>query len=157
MQQSTTQTQRLTKAPLPCHYRVADHREAWARILPGLEKLHAMYPDQDWSITDIRKMLDRDVALLLTDDADETAFAIVVLDDYPYADGERELFVYLLWHKGGDVIARYQAHLEAFALMSGANHIRFFTRRPAFLRVANRVGYRLRGIEFVKELHHGRR
>jgi hypothetical protein len=155
MQPSTSPTQQRIEHALACRYRVADHREAWPRILPGLEKLHSQYVEQDWDIEGIRTMLDEDRALLLTDDNDDSAFAVVRLDDYVYNPDEKELYVYLLWHKGGDVIERYQPHLDFFALRCGAKFIRFYSRRPAFLRVAKRAGYQPRGIEYVKELSHG--
>jgi len=157
MQPSISQTPRQTDRRLACHYRIADHREVWERVLPGLERLYEMHEHQDWNIESVRKMLDDDLAMLLTDDADPSAFAVVILQPHPYAENENELFVYLLWHKGGDVIARYQPHLDAFATMIGAKHIRFFSRRLAFLRVAARTGYVMRSIEYSKELSHGRR
>jgi hypothetical protein len=137
-----------------CH--MPDHREVWPDILPGLEKLEAMYSDRDWSIDGVRLMLDEGRAVLIVDRADPTAFAIVRFDDYPYIAGDTELFIYLVWHQGGDAIARFQAHLEMFAHHGGAQHLRFYTRRPAFLRVAERAGYQMRGIEFVKEIPHVR-
>lgn len=155
MPHSTTPTQQRIERVLACRYRIADHREAWSRILPGLEKLHSQYVEQDWDIPGIRSMLDDDHAILLTDDNDDTAFAVVRLDDYVYNPDEKELYIYLLWHKGGDVIERYQPHLEFFALLGGAKYLRFYSRRPAFLRVAKSAGYQPRGIEYVKELSHG--
>lgn len=155
MQPSTTPTPHRIERTLACRYRIADHREAWARVLPGLEELHKQYPDQDWDIDGIRLMLDEERALLLTDDNEPGAFAVVRFDDYAYNPDERELYVFLLWHQGGDVIERYQPHLEFFALRGGARFIRFYSRRPAFLRVALRTGYQPRGIEYVKELSHG--
>jgi hypothetical protein len=133
-----------------------NHREVWADIRPGLENLAAMYPDNDWSIAGVRLMLDEGRAVLIVDRSDPTGFAIVRFDDYPYHEGETELFVYLVWHRGGEAIARFQSHLEMFAYLGGAQHMRFYTRRPAFLRVAERAGYQMRGIEFVKEIAHVR-
>lgn len=133
-----------------------DHREVWGDILPGLQRLAAMYADPDWSIDDVRKMLDEGRAVLLTDRSDPSAFAIVRFDDYPYRAGDTELFVYLVWHQGGDAIARFQPHLEMFAHLGGAKHMRFWSRRRAFLRVAEREGYRPHSIEYVKEIPHVR-
>jgi len=129
-----------------------DHREVWPNILPGLEALHAMHPEQDWDIAGVRKLLDNDLAVLLVDAADPAAFFIVRFDQSPYHDGEIELFIYLAWNQGGDAQARLHPHLEMFARMGGARHIRFYSRRQAFLRVAPRLGYELRGIEYAKEL-----
>jgi hypothetical protein len=157
MQQSTTLNPRQTDRLADCRFRLADHRVVWPRVLPGLETLHAMHDEQEWTVASVRKMLDNDLAMLLTDDDDPAAFAVVILQPYPYAEKASELFVYLLWHQGGDVIMRYQPHLEAFAAKIGAKYIRFYSRRAAFLRVASRVGYKMRGIEYAKELHHGRR
>jgi hypothetical protein len=155
MPHSTTPTPLRIERALACRYRIADHREAWPRILPGLEKLHAQYVEQDWDIEGIRLMLDEERALLLTDDNEPGAFAVVRFDEYAYNPEEMELYVFLLWHKGGDVIERYQPHLDFFALRGGAKYLRFYSRRPAFLRVAKRAGYQPRGIEYVKELSHG--
>ena len=155
MQPSTTPTPQQIEHALACRYRIADHREAWSRILPGLEELHRQHAEQNWTIDGVRDMLDEDLALMLTDDNDPSAFAIVRFDNYAYSDDEKELYVFLLWHQGGDVIERYQPHLEFFALRGGAKFIRFFSQRPAFLRVAKRAGYQPHGIEYVKELSHG--
>ena len=73
MPHSTSQTPLRIERALACRYSVADHREAWPRILPGLEKLHRQYEEQDWDIAGIRTMLDEDRALLLTDDTDPSA------------------------------------------------------------------------------------
>jgi len=156
MQHSTTQTRPLTDYVTPERCYAPDHRDVWADILPGLEKLHAMYPDNDWTIERVRQMLDDGRAILLVDRAEPSAFAVVRFDDYPYREGETELFVYLVWHQGGEAIARFQAHLEMFAHFGGAQHMRFYSRRPAFLRVAERAGYQMRGIEYVKEIPHVR-
>lgn len=156
MQACTTPTAPQTNAAMASRFHMPDHREVWADILPGLEKLSSMYPDNDWSIDGVRLMLDDDRAVLLVDRADPTAFAIVRFDDYPYLKGATELFVFLVWHQGGDAIPRFQSHLEMFAHLGGAQHMRFYSRRPAFLRVAERAGYQLRGIEFVKEIPHVR-
>ena len=137
-------------------YHCPDHREVWADILPGLEELSAMYADQDWDIEGVRQMLDEQRAVLLVDSADPSAFAIVRFDAYPYREGETELFVYLVWHQGGDAFLRFQPHLEMFARLGEARYMRFYSRRAAFLRVATRAGYELRGIEYAKELSHVR-
>lgn len=155
MPHSTSATQRRIERVLGVRYRIADHRDVWARIVPGLQKLHAQFSEQDWDIEGIRTMLDEDRALLLTDDNDPSAFAIVRFDDYAYNPNEKELYIFLLWHKGGDVIERYQPHLDFFATRGGAKYLRFYSRRPAFLRVAKRAGYQPRGIEYVKELSNG--
>lgn len=155
MQPCTTQTAPQINAVLAARYHMPDHRLVWPQILPGLQALAAMFEDQDWDIDGIRRMLDEDQAVLLVDDADPTGFAVVRFDDYPYRKGERELFVYLVWHQGGNAILRFQPHLEMFAQLGGAQFMRFYSRRPAFLRVATRAGYELRGIEYAKELSHG--
>ena len=156
MQPCTTQKPTQIDAVLSATYHMPDHRRVWNDILPGLEALAAMHPDQDWDIEGVRHLLDTDQAILLVDNHDRSAFAIVRFDSYPYRDGKRELFVYLVWHQGGDAVDRFQPHLEAFAKLGDATYMRFYSRRPAFLRVATRIGYQLRGIEYVKELHHGR-
>jgi len=155
MQLSTTQTQQRIDAIFRCRYRVADHREEWARILPGLEALHAQDPQQDWDIDGIRAQLDEEMAFLLIDEDMPGAFVVARFDEYPYIRGEKELYIYLLWHEGRDVIDRFQPHLEVFAARNGAKYMRFYSQRPAFLRVAQREGYKVRGVEYVKELHHG--
>ena len=156
MQACTTLTPPLTERVMSARLHMPDHRDVWADILPGLEELASMYCDQDWSIDSVRLMLDENRAVLLVDRDEPSAFAIARFDDYPYIAGDTELFVYLVWHEGGDAIARFQPHLEMFAHFGGAQHMRFYTRRPAFLRVAERAGYQLRGIEFVKEIPHVR-
>lgn len=135
-----------------CRLILADHRELWSRILPGLEKLRAMNLTNDWSIEGLRKMLDEDLVMLLTDECESGAFAIVYIDVAKYEKTEKELFIYMVWHQGGDAIARYQPHFEVFAKHHGAKYIRFYSPRRAFLRVARRIGYQPRAIEFVKEL-----
>jgi hypothetical protein len=134
------------------HYYVASYREAWGSILPGLKKLQAMYADPDWSLDGIQEMLDDEDVFLLVDRVDPSAFAIVRFAPYPYSAEDVELFVYLVWHQGGDAIGRFQPHLETFARLGGAKHMRFWSRRRAFLRVAKQHGYSMRSIEYVKEL-----
>jgi hypothetical protein len=154
MQVCTTPTAPQIDAVLAARYHIADHREVWGQVLPGIESLFAMHPDQDWSIAGLREMLDEDRAFLLVDDADPTAFVIVRFSAYPYSADDIELFVLLAWHQGGDAIDRFQPHLEMFARSGNAKHMRFYSRRPAFLRVAQRHGYQMRGIEYVKEIDH---
>jgi hypothetical protein len=156
MQASITQTQQQIERAMMARCHAPDHREVWADILPGLQSLAAMYEDPDWSIDGVRLMLDEGRAVLLVDRAEPSAFAVVRFDDYPYCAGETELFVYLVWHQGGDAIARFQPHLEMFAHLGGAQHMRFMSRRRAFLRVAEREGYRMHSIEYVKEIPHVR-
>jgi hypothetical protein len=152
MQLSTTQTRQRIDRVLACRYHLADHREEWSRILPGLEKLHAMGLSEDWSIESLRKMLDEDLAMILMDDKDPCGFAVVYVDTAKYDKKAKELFIYMVWHQGGDAIARFQPHLDQFAAHCGAKYIRFYSPRRAFLRVAKRIGYQPRAIEYVKEL-----
>jgi hypothetical protein len=135
---------------------LADHREVWPRILPGLETLHALSATQDWDIASIRQLLDEGRAFLLTDEADDRAFAVCRVDVFPYDTDDLELFVYLVWHQGGDAIARFQPHIEQVARTAGANHIRFYSPRRGMLRAAMRVGYVARAVEYIKELSDGR-
>ena len=155
MQLSTTPKAPQIDAVLGARYAIADHREVWERVLPGLEEMHAIHRQQDWDIAGIRQMLDEDTALLLVDEADASNFAVVRFDDYPYVPGDKELYIFLVWHQGGDAITRFQPHLEVFARLGGARHIRFYSQRRAFLRVAQSFGYQPRSIEYVKELDHG--
>lgn len=155
MQPCTTQTATPINPAFAAGYHIADHCAVWSDIAPGLDALHEMHPDQDWSPIDVRRMLDEDLAVLLVDDDDPTAFAIVYFGKYPYIEDRTELNVFLVWHKGGDAIERFQPHLEVFAQLGGAQHMRFYSRRAAFIRVAQRAGYELHGLEFVKELRHG--
>ena len=154
MQASTTLTAPQIEAVLSASYRIANPREAWPQILPGLEKLAAQHPDNDWTIDGVREMLDDLDTFLLVDNDDPTGFAVVRFRPYPYNGEDIELFVYVAWHEGGDAIARFQPHFEEFARLGGAQYMRFYSRRPAWLRVAQRIGYQLRGIEYVKELPH---
>lgn len=135
---------------------LADHREAWPRILPGLQALHGLSATQDWDVPSIRMMLDKDRAFLLTDAAEPSAFAICVIDAFPYDIAEKELFIYLVWHPGADAIARFQPHLEQLARTAGAKHIRFYSPRPGMLRAALHAGYVTRAVEYIKELSDGR-
>jgi len=152
MQPCTTPKARQIEAIAAVRYHIADHREVWSRILPGLEEMHALHPEQNWDIDGVREMLDDDTALLLVEDEETSSFAVVRFDDYPYKPDEKELFVYLVWHQGGDAITRYQPHFEAFARLAGARHIRFHSQRRAFMRLAQRFGYRPQSVEYVKEL-----
>jgi len=154
MQACTTPNQQQIDRVAPARFYVPNHRAVWADILPGLEQLASMYSDKDWSIDGVRHMLDKDRAALLVDREDASAFAIVRFDDYPYIEGDIELFVYLVWHKGGDAIARFQPHLEIYAQLGGAKYMRFYTRRRGFIRVAQRAGYLPHNIEYVKEIPH---
>lgn len=135
---------------------LADHREVWPRILPGLEELHGISVTQDWDIASIRKMLDDERAFLLTDEADPSAFAVCALDAYSYDIAEKELFIYLVWHQGGDAIERFQPHLEQLARTAGAKYIRFYSPRRGMLRAATQAGYVARAVEYIKELSDGR-
>lgn len=153
MLQSTSQIQQRIDRVLSCRLRLADYREAWPRVLPGLEELAAMRLADDWSIESLRGMFDEDLAMLLTDEEDASAFVVVWFDAAKYDKNERELYVYLVWHNGGDAIDRFQPHLEAFAEHYGAKYMRFYSPRRAFLRVAARHGYKACAIEYVKELH----
>lgn len=156
MQACTTPTAPQIERLMQSRVILPHHRDVWGDILPGLEKLAGMYPDTDWTIDGVQRMLDEDRAILLVDRADPSAFAIVQFRSYPYAEDETELFVYLVWHQGGEAIARFQSHLEMFAHHGGARHMRFHSRRPAFLRVADRAGYRMHSVEYVKEIAHVR-
>jgi hypothetical protein len=156
MQACTSPTQQQIKRMTQTRLALPHPRDAWATILPGLEKLAGMYPDNDWTIEGVRRMLDEDEAVLLVDQSDPSAFAIVKFREYPYSDGETELFVYLVWHQGGEAIARFQSHLEMFAHHGGARYMRFYSRRRAFLRVAERAGYCPHSVEYVKEIPHVR-
>lgn len=155
MQLCTTPKATPIDAIVGARYAIADHREVWARVLPGLEELHQMHREQDWDVAGIRQMLDEDTALLLVDEADNSNFAVVRFDDYPYIPGDKELYIFLVWHQGGDAITRFQPHLEDFARLGGARHMRFYSQRRAFLRVAQSFGYRPRSVEYVKELADG--
>ena len=152
MQQSTTQTRQRIDRVLACRYRLADHREEWPRLLPALEKLAAMHLSDDWSIDVLRGMLDEDLAMVLMDENDPCGFAVVYFDAAKYDRREKELVIYMVWHKGGDAIERFQPHLERFATNNGAKYIRFSSPRRGFLRVAQREGYKPSAIEYVKEL-----
>ena len=155
MQVCTTPTATPISPALTVRYHIADHSAVWPDIAPGLEELHAAHAEQDWSPLSVRQMLDDDMAVLLVDDDDPTAFAVVFFGPYPYNIDHTELNVFLVWHKGGNAIEKFQPHLEVFARLGGAKYMRFYSRRAAFLRVAQRAGYELRGIEYVKELQHG--
>lgn len=148
---------RLIEDIVQSRFVLADHRVAWPRILPGLQALHDLGPLQDWSIASVRAMLDADRAFLLTDEADPSAFAVCMIDEYPYDSADTELFIYLVWHQGGTAIERFQPHMEQVARSAGAKHIRFYSPRIGMLRAALDAGYIARSVEYVKELNHGRR
>lgn len=150
MQHSTTPTARPIDAPARC--RVVDHVKAWDAILPGLHALHEQDDVQDWDVEGIRKLLDSGRGLLVTDDNDPSAFAVVQIDESPFDPAAMELFVYLVWHQGGDAIKRFQPHFEAMARAGNCKYMRFFSRRFGMLKLAAHVGYRVRSIEYVKEL-----
>lgn len=154
MQPCTTPKAPPIDRPPVTRFYVADHREAWPCILPGLEEMLAMYSDNDWSIERVRELLDDDRAFLLVDADDPHAFIVARIDEYPYARDEKELFVLLAWDKGSDAIERGHPIVEAVAREAGAQHLRFYSRRPGFLRAAMRAGFSMRGIEYVKELSH---
>lgn len=155
MQHSTTQIQPQIRRSESERFYLPDHRDVWDDIVPGLEKLLAQHPDNDWSVDSVRKMLDDDIAVLMVDEADPTSFAVVRFGDYPYREGEREMFVHIIWCQTGNAFARWYPHFEMFANYAGARHMRFYSRRTAFLRIAKRLGYEPRSIEYVKELRHG--
>lgn len=150
MQQSTTQKAPQTKRANRCH--VANHVEVWDRVLPSMQAMHAMYAEQDWSVDTVRRMLDEGDALLVVDDDDDDAFAIVRVDLHPYDTDQTELYVYLVWHRGGDAIRRFQNHFETMARAAGARYVRFQSRRRGMFRLALKVGFLPRTVEFVKEL-----
>lgn len=132
-----------------------DHRDVWTDIVPGLEDLLAQRSDNDWSVDSIRRMLDDDLAILMVDVADPTGFAVVRFGEHPYRPDETEMFVHIIYHQGGDAFARWHAHFEIFARHGGARYMRFYSLRPAFVRIAQRIGYTPRAVEYVKELDHG--
>lgn len=150
MQQSTTQKATQTERLSRCY--VSNHEDVWLQVLPMMQEMHAMHEDQDWSIAGIKQSLDDGESLLLLDPDQEDAFAVVRVDDYPYKAGELELYITLVYHKGGDAIRRFQHHFESLARAAGANYLRFGTRRPGMFRLATAVGYVPRTLEFTKEL-----
>lgn len=151
MQQSTTQTApQINRPPSGC--RVVNHEDEWEKVLPSMEAMHAMFPEQDWSVAGVRRLLDDGDAFMLMEDGDDASFAVLMIDDHPYKPGELELFLLLVYQPNGDPIRRFQAHAETIARSAGARYIRFKTQRPGMLRAAARVGYAPRTIEFVKEL-----
>lgn len=154
MQQSTTQ-----KAPQiergEC--RVVNHEEVWEQVLPSLQRLHAMHAEQPWTIAGMRRLLDDGEALLIMGDGDDKAFAIVNVDDYPYKAGELELFVQLVYDPDGvNSIERLHKTFEDMARAAGARYMRFFSQRFGLMRVGPQFGFMPRGVEYVKELDHGR-
>lgn len=150
MQLCTTPTAPPIDAPARCY--VADHQEVWQSILPGLHALYEQEDGQDWDIEGIRKLLDSGRGLLVVDADAPTGFAVVQLDTAPHDPKAIELFVYLAFHQGGDAIARFQPHLEYMARSAKAKYMRFYSRRFGMLKLATKVGYRARSVEYVKEL-----
>jgi hypothetical protein len=139
--------------------RVEDHLKVWDRVLPGMIRLYNQDPIQDWTIDDVRSQLDRGRALLVIDDTEPSAFAVICLDESPYksvaqpsAPKELELFLELACHPGGNAFVRFQPRLEDIARCAGAKCIRFYSRRPGMARLAATVGYVPRSVEFVKEV-----
>jgi len=155
MQPCTTPKAPPTNGALMDRFYLPDHRVVWANIVPGLEDLLAQHPDNDWSVDSVRKSLDEDISILMVDVGDPSAFAVVRFGDYPYREGETEMFVHIIYHQGGNAFARWHPHFEMFARHGGARHMRFYSRRPAFIRIAQRIGYQTRALEYVKELNHG--
>ena len=149
MQQFTTQTPPQTDDPR-CH--VTRHEDAWQRVLPGLQALHAMYEDQDWSVDGVRRLLDEGEALLIVDDEDATGFAVVLLRESRYYPGDMEIFVFLMWHQGGKAIRRFCQRFDQIARATGARQIRFYSRRRGMTRLMTPEGFRPRAIEYVKEV-----
>jgi hypothetical protein len=149
MQQSITQTPPQTDDPR-CH--VTNHKDAWLRVLPGLQALHAAHEDQDWSVDGVRRLLDAGEALLIVDDDDESGFAVVMLRESRYYRDELEIFVYLMWHQGGKAAKRFCQRFDQIARATGARQIRFYSRRRGMARLTTPEGYRPRAIEYVKEV-----
>lgn len=154
MQLSTTQKPSANSAPESRLY-VARHREVWPSVLPGLEELHARQDMHDWSIEQVRQMLDKGRWLLLMDRAHPQSFLLVSYEESPYHPTGMELFVLAAYHKSGRGIEEYQPHLEVVARSCGAQYVRFYSSRAGMLKLAVRAGYRPRSVEFVKELDHG--
>ena len=139
--------------------RIEDHRKVWDRVLPGMLGLYNQDAIQDWTVDDVRLQLDAGRALMVIDEADPAAFAVISLGESPYRSVERprppaelELFVQLARHPGGNAFAHFQPRLDDIARCAGATCIRFYSRRPGMARLAAKVGYAPRSIEFVREV-----
>lgn len=126
--------------------------EVWARLLPGLYELHRTSPSQDWTIEDVREMLDDDMASLILADEEPGSFAIVHVQPSPLKPSELELFIFLAWHPGGEGIPRFQPQFDEMARKVNAKFIRFRSGRAGMLRLAPLFGYHARSVEYVKEI-----
>jgi hypothetical protein len=127
---------------------VEDHRSVWINVLPGLQALRAQ-DDAEWSIDGIDEMLRNGEAFLLVDEDDATAFGIVRVTTYK---DELALLIYAMWHQCGNAIERFYPHIEHMARTAGFKYVRFYSQRPGMARLVARFGYRVRSIEFLKEL-----
>lgn len=124
---------------------------AWNSILPGLQAMQEREPC-DWDIDYIRDMLDDGEAMLVVDPHDATAFAVVELKPYKYEPDELELFVHLVYHRGGNAIERFHERMESLAREGCAKYMRFHSARPGMLKLVQPHGYHWQSAEFVKEL-----
>jgi hypothetical protein len=149
MQPCTTNKTSQTDAAINPRFRlVEDHRSVWINILPGLQALREQ-DDMEWSIEGIDEMLRNGEASLLVDEDDATAFGIVSVTTYK---NERALLIYAMWHQCGNAIERFYQHIEFMARAAGFKYVRFYSQRPGMARLVARFGYRVRSIEFLKEL-----
>jgi hypothetical protein len=131
---------------------LANHEQVWESVLPGLQAMYSRGEGHDWDVAQVRAMLDEGVWLLICDVNDPTAFAVIEIDHSPYHDDAIEFFVVLAYHRGGNAIARFQPQLELVARNAGARFMRFRSRRRGMLKIATRVGYCPRSVEYEKEL-----
>jgi len=136
---------------------VPHYREVWARVLPGLRRLHASSERQDWSVESVQLMLEDGTAILAVDPEEPGAFAVLILGPHIYDLDELELFVQLASHPGAHAFERFEPVLQNIASHAGAKYIRFFSQRIGMVRLATRLGYVPTATEYVKEVSHGRR
>jgi hypothetical protein len=149
MQPCITKKTSATDARPPRFRQVEDHRSVWINVLPGLQALLAQDDDPDWSIEGIDEMLRNGEATLLVDCDDETAFAVVKVTTYM---NDLALLIYAMWHQCGNAVEKFHPHLEFMARAAGIRYVRFYSQRMGMARLVSRFGYRVRSIEYLKEL-----
>ncbi|HEY5758087.1 MAG TPA: hypothetical protein VIU34_19810 [Steroidobacter sp.] len=105
---------------------------------------------QDWDIEGVHALLEKGSAMLIVDDVDKSAFAVLQLQASPYDPDALELFGLVSRDRWGH--GRIWEYIDEAALFSGAKYIRFYSQRRGMARLATAAGYVARSVEYVKEV-----
>ncbi|MBY6093861.1 hypothetical protein [Ferrimonas balearica] len=107
----------------------------------------------DWEYVE---SLIRDGSAFLWLDADQPDIGFVILRPMLEPHTKKPyLEVVMAYHEGSDGLAIYEPHICDIAVSMGAHFIEFESRRKAFLRMSQRMGYEPHAIIYRKDIDHG--